>query len=288
MADRGWVDCFGVVASNKKPILIFTIVCALAAGVGYFVMPKTYESGLTMDVGIFSVVSKRTGGSEEISTEPIEPVQVVRDSITSKPFMAELISRLKIDTTPDKLKKKIKATINEDLRDGSGSTNRQIILSTKGSSPEQAEKLAASVADIVIEKHRKLYEQAMENRYAYEETLKQQIVSLDKEYEELQKMMNSGLGRGKDNAVSLVLLQANLYDKERHISELKRELSQAQLLDKTNLKSANTRVTVPPYLPTSPTMSWWMYMAIGVIIGFLMSGGYYIVKESLKAGGPGE
>lgn len=283
MANNYWVDYFGVVAARKKQVLIFTLVCAIAAGVGFFFVPKTYESGLAMDVGIFSIISKMENESHQILTEPIEPVLVVRDSIASEPFMAAVIDALKLDVTPGRLKKRVKAKVNEDIRDSSLLINRQVIISAKGESPEQARAIADEVASLVIERHKRVYNQAMVNRFEYEVTLEKQITSLDGELGALKdKLAQYYSGGGGQDAALLLLLQGNILLQEEHLTRLKRELSQSQLLDKAAIKSENTRVTVPSFLPAEPDLSLKIFIAIGMVVGFIVSSGYYTAVEAMK------
>jgi len=275
------VDYAAVLVRKRLAILAVSLLCGSVAAGGWFVLPKSYESGAVMAVGVVSYASANPMQAvKDVTTETVEPVLAVRDAILSKPFMAQVITKLGLQTTPEKLYSKVKAKVNEDIK-GPDDLNRQIIVTGKAGSPADAKALVDTITELTIQRHKTLFSQAIDNRRAYEEVMKTQLKSKTEEMDHMKRTLQKFYDQGNPNTASLVLIQANILNKEELITNLKRELSQAELLDRTNLKSANTVVSVPSYLPGQPTWSLLTVALSGLIAGLLFSAFYFISKEAL-------
>lgn len=268
-----------IILRRKYFILVAALVCSAAALGASFILPKTYQSGLVLKVGRVSYFSTNPRAAKlDVTTSDIETVAAVQDLIKSEPFMAEVIDRLKLSTTPDKLVKKVKVKINMDAKPEE--QNNQIIITTEARTSEKAVKLVSSIADLLIERHAKLYNQAMAVQYDYEAKLQKQIGVIEDDLLEMKATLNKLYKDPKVGTPAVLLLQAAVADKEKDLADFKRELSQANEIGHTNLKSENTSMVVPPYTPSRPSSPVPLVDAIaGLFLGGFVAAGYAVYRE---------
>ena len=269
-----------IIPRKKHFILATAVACAAVALGAGFIMPKTYQSGLVLKIGRVTYFSTNPRAAKlDVTTSDIETVAAIQDLVRSEPFMAEVIYRLKLKTTPPKLLKKVKVRINMDARPDE--QNNQVIIIAKARTPGLAVKLVSTIAEMIIERHAQLYDQAMTVQHEYEARLQKQIDLFEEELDEMKRVLKGLYRDPKVGAPAVLLLQGAIAGKEKDLLDLKRELSQANEMGRTRLKSENTGVIAAPYTPSQPLSPNPLLNAVaGFILGLTAAVAYAAYKET--------
>jgi len=280
------VDWAKVVHDKMRFILAAAFVCALAAFLASFVLPKTYGSGLVLKVGKVSYATSKNGAErEDVTTDPLEPVRAVKDLIESEPFMAEVIGSLKLDTTPAKLLKKVKVKMNTETV--GIEENRQLVITGKADTPQGAARLVNAIAEIVMARHKILFDQAMEVQHGYEGDLDAKMKLLSEELATMKVTYKKMEKDPKVDAPAVILLQAGIEEREANLINLARERSLARAIGHTGVKSEGTTIAQPAYIPAKALSPQPLTnLIVGFLVGAVVAGAYAFYKASLEARGP--
>ena len=136
-------DIINVIKKRIKFILIFTFLVTIISIVITFSMTKLYEANAILKIG-------RTSGTL------LESVSVTNEIITSFTSLEKIAKELNIQPTEENLsslKERIKIEGKENLMN----------ISVRDISPEKAEKLCNVVVNLILERHKNLYENLKEN-----------------------------------------------------------------------------------------------------------------------------
>jgi len=282
---------FQVLWKRKVVILFVTLFCAFFAGVISFILPKSYQSELLIKIGSVGSIGD-VGGMGNVgdvksfanmSATLIENEAMVIELIKSKSFLTTVIGKYleKWGKDIDPKELNVKATFEKDIRGGRGP--QLIRIQAEGKSPQQAVEVVNAIASEVISRHKEKFEKAVSILKKMEEDLNIQIAASEKQVEELKKIILSVGGGPKMDVPAVILLRANLNDRENWLTVLTQRVANLRLASSA-LHTENTKVTDPPVIPAKPVKPRKaINVAIGAFIGLMLSIFWALGAESLDS-----
>jgi len=269
-----------VLWKRRVIILIFTLVCAVSAGILSFLTPKTYQSELLLRIG-------KIGNVGNVGSIAIENEAMVVELIKSKTFLATVIKKYlkemqarNID--PKELKElNVKATFEKDIQ---GIRKTEMVkIQAEANSPQQAAEIVNAIANEVITRHKEKFENAESILMKIEGDLDIQILASEKQIEELKKIISRIERDPKVDAPAVILLRANLNDTENSLTSLKQKQGNLKMA-RSILYTQNTNVTDPPVIPEKPIKPRKaIYIAIGTLIGLMLGIFWALVVKPLDS-----
>jgi uncharacterized protein involved in exopolysaccharide biosynthesis len=227
------IDIFMVIWRRKRLIIIGTLVCMITGGAVSFIMPKTYETKTTIKIG-------------KVTGKIIEDPFALSKTITSEPFLAGVVNTLGLDNSNiARLENQINVSIigEKKLND-----SQVLLLTVQADSPQKAVERANIIVNVVIKRHKVLFEEHMKEHYNYEKYLEGQIKWGDEEIKRLGESIRELSINPQVNALAIILLRAQFEEKEVGLVELNRELRDVRIENYSAINSANTTVVDPPIL----------------------------------------
>lgn len=223
-------DYLKVIGKRKWLIIIGTLVCVLAAGLVSLRLSKVYETTLDIRIG-------------KVWGTFLEDPHLVSETIKSKSFLAKVINKLNLELSSHGLKGTVKASIIKD---------NLIRLTVEADSPAKTVKIIDAMANLILENHRDKYDKAMAFYYQYEEDLTSQIAKVESRVTEMETTLFRLQKNPQTNAPAVILLQAQLEQKETQLISFIRELRDVRVKNYSEMNSEMTRVENPPIPPINP------------------------------------
>jgi len=223
-------DYIKVISKWKWFIIIGTFACIFTAGVVSLRLPKVYEASLDLKIG-------KVWGSS------IEEPGLVSEAIISESFLVKVIDRLKLELSPQEFKGAVKAPVTKD---------NLIRVTVKASIPAKTVEIIDTIANLIIESYKDQYNKAMAFYYQYEEDLSGQIAEIKTAIGEMKTTLSTLQKNPQTNAPAVILLQAQLEQKESQLINYIRELREVQIKNYSEMHSEMTRVQNPPVEPSFP------------------------------------
>ena len=237
------IDYLRVIWKWKWQIVLGTFACILAAGVISWILPPSYQTELILKIGQVGMVDVR-GELQEIM---VEDANNVKARLTSESFILSIIEKNQLELEPKDLKAKAEV-VSKEVRGGETNLVR---FSIRARSPEEVVSLINSIAEGIIARHRKKFNEAMKINFLRQEELKEQIASIEEGIRELRESISHIQKSPRVDAPAVILLQANLAGKEMSLSELKGMYRKVQLAN-SPISSENTKVCDPAIKPKHP------------------------------------
>jgi uncharacterized protein involved in exopolysaccharide biosynthesis len=268
-----------VIWKRRVVILFVTLFCAVFAGAISLILPKSYQSELLIKIGSVGNIGDvgsignvgNVGNVGNMSTTLIENEIMVIELIKSKSFLTTVINKNpnRWGRLIDPKELNVKATVKKStaLEKHSWMVNIQ----AEGRSPQQAVEIVNAIANEVILRHKEKFDSAVAILEKMEEDLNIQIGASEKQVEELKKIIMSVGGGPKMDVPAVILLRANLNDRENWLTFLKQRIGNLRLATSA-LYTENTKVTDPPVIPEKPVKPRKAFnIAIGTVIGLIIS-----------------
>ena len=224
-------DYIKVISKRKWLIIIGTFTCILAAALVALYLPKTYEVVLDLRIG------KVWGTS-------VEDPDLVSEKLTSDAELAKVIERLGLEISSQSLKKTVRASV---LHDGS-----LVRLVVRASTPQRATKIVNAVANLAVKEHQDRYEKVMSTYYQYEKDLAGQVKKVESDISVMKATLSDLQKNPQTNAPAVILLQAQLEQKEAQLVGFVRELRDVHINNHSLMKSYVTQIENPAVEPESP------------------------------------
>lgn len=237
------IDYLRVIQRRKWLIVLGTFACILAAGIISWLLPPSYQSEVILKIGRVSVVDENGKLQEIVVDNPYN----VKARLTSESFILSIIEKNQLELEPKDLKARAEV-VSKEVRGGETNLVR---FSIRARSPEEAVSLINSIAEGIIARHRKKFDEAMKINFLRQEELKEQIASIEEGIRELRESISHIQKSPRVDAPAVILLQANLAGKERSLSELKGMYRKVQLAN-SPISSENTKVCDPAIKPKHP------------------------------------
>jgi len=233
------IDYLNVIWKRSGLILGGVVVCMVAAGGVSLLLPKVYETSLDLKMG---QLWKRN--SEQVIDNPYRVAEI----INSTPFLNQVKEKAGLTQTAYEIKKK-RIIMAKTIAGGKVSLGKDPVLInivTKGYAPQEAVQIAETVSDLIIQEHGVRFEELLNEYKRYEKELESHVAVIKKELQQLDKIIKGQRVNPAINAPAVILLQAQLEQKQTQLVGLGRELRDVRI---SNARSENTRVIFPPVLP---------------------------------------
>jgi len=254
------IDYIRVVWRRRRLIVFSTIISIMLAGIVSFFMPPVYEVTAQLRIG-------------RVWDKEIESHYLTKELVGSDGFLSRVIKRLNLPLTPYIMKKR--KTISVEVLEGGGASQRFPLLlniQIRTNDPQQALDISNAVSSILIEEHQGRYEEKLKEYRSYEEELKREVGRIEEQINDLERMIKKQSLSPSVNAPSVILLQAQLEQKNVQLLNLKKELKDTRLNNASSIITEMTKLISPPILPKeriSPKIE--LNMAIAGFLGFFLA-----------------
>jgi len=256
------IDYLKVIWKRKGLIVGGTLVAAAAALVVSLSMPKTYEVSRTIQIGklpggiykqTIIIDGKIVEGKLVESREAVigrltdhRAMEMVMEKVHSGLPNTEIGAHVSISTQPN--------------------PNVKYVVQTHD--PQAAVRIADGLAEYVIKVHKLLFDRGLQITKGYEAQLEGRIRSLEIENRETKKAYKRVIEDRNVDSTAIVLLQANIGERERNLTDLRKELNKARL---SRLSYENTSVIAAdasPQYPVKPRVK--LNVVLVVTLGLMM------------------
>lgn len=231
MASEGAVeliDYLNVLWKRKAMIIWMVLLSAASAALVSYLIKPTYEVSRVLKIGQITGMG-RIGQAGEISFQErhlIETREAVIETITDQRLLDEVRAKIIPEVPIERFAKQVTV-------DGKASPQAQasahVRYTVQAETAVQAVAIADAIADSIIRRHAKIFEEGMAVKQRYQEELKEKIDILAKEIHGMRRTFDEMRANLRVDAAALILLQANLGERERTLAGLKRELRDVQL-----------------------------------------------------------
>ncbi len=237
------IDYLRVIRKWKWLIVLGTFACILAAGIIGWLLPPSYQAELILKIGQVTTVTEN-GEFQQIM---IDDPNSVKEKVKSKPLLFSIIEKSQLKLKPRTPRAKAEVVI----REWKEREANLVKFSIQAGSPEEVVFLINSIAEEIIDQHRKKFDEAIKISLLLQEELKKQIASIEEEIRGVKKTLSQIQGKPRVDAPAVVLLETNLAGKKRTLSELRRRYQRVRLAN-SSIGSENTRVLIPAIKPGHP------------------------------------
>jgi len=155
-------DYLQVLGKRWKFIIGITIVATIISGIVALSLPKVYEAKAILRIG-------------KSGDRLLESASTTKEIINSLYTLKQIVKQHNIEPTEQNAKLIESKIIIKDA-----STDDIMVIRARDSSPEGAKNLVTALCDMIIERHRSLYEKAEIDRRKYLQELTIQMGSLQK------------------------------------------------------------------------------------------------------------
>jgi capsular polysaccharide biosynthesis protein len=273
---------FQALWKRRVVILFATLFCAVFAGVISFILPKSYQSELLIKIGSVGSIGN-AGNVGNVFTTHIENEIMIVELINSKSFLTTVINKNlnRWGRLIDPKELKVKATVKKST--SLAQQSWMVKIQAEGRSPQQAVEIVNAIASEVIFRHKEKFDSTVAILKKMEENLNIQIGASEKQIEELKKILMSVRGGQKMDISAVILLRANLSDRENYLTFLKQRVENLKLASSA-LYTENTKVTDPPVMPEKPVKpKKAINIAMGTVFGLIISIFWAFGVESLDS-----
>jgi capsular polysaccharide biosynthesis protein len=234
------IDYLNVVWKRKALIIGGTLLAAATALVVSLSMPKTYEVSRTLKIG-------RLPGS-------VSDGRIIEGKLIET--RDELIARLNDHRLLKRAVEKIHLGLASEGMNSllliGRKTNPDVRYTVQANDPQVGGRIADQVAEYIIAIHRPIFERGLQLAKEYEAELAMNIRTLETENRNLKRILEKKMERPDVDPTAVVLLEANIGERERNLATRRRQLKLAHL---SRLGSGNTSVIaadIPPQHPVKP------------------------------------
>ncbi len=250
------IDYLNVVWKRKGLIIGGTLVVAAAALVVSLSMPKTYEVSRTIQIG------KLPGGIQggrRIEGKLVESREAVVGRLKDHRILRTAIEKLHLEPSY----KEIENLVSIDTK-----TNPGVRYIVHAHDAPHASDIADWLAEYIIKIHQSVFDRGLQITKQHEAELASTIRNLGAEMQSMKRVMKRIIETPKVDAPAVILLQANIEDRERSLADFRRELKESRL---SRLGSENTSVIAvgpPPKHPVKPRVK--LNVALASTLGLMM------------------
>lgn len=235
------IDYLTVLWKRKAMIIWLVFLSVASAALVSYLMKPTYEVSRVLKIGQITGVGRigQTAGNASQGTHLIDTREAVIETITDQRLLEDVRAKIIPEVPIERLAKRI--TVDK--------RSAHVRFTVQGETPAQAVAVADAIAESIIQRHAKIVQEAMAVKQQYEEDLKAKIDVLTKEIRGMRITFDRIRANPRVDAAEIILLQANLEDRQRGLVGLRRELRDVQLSNLPPM-SANTRIIAADAMPT--------------------------------------
>jgi uncharacterized protein involved in exopolysaccharide biosynthesis len=250
------IDYLNVVWKRKYLIIggtVLTTAVALVVGLG---MTKTYEVSRTLKIGMLP------GGIHEgrmVEGKFIENREAVIGRLSDDRVMTMLMEKVH----SGKSNTEVEAVVSISTK-----PNPDVKYIVQTHDPQAAVRIADKLAEYIIKIHKSVFDKGLQITTEHEAELASTIRNLEAEIQSMKRVMKRIIETPEVDAPAVILLQANIEDRERSLADLRRELKESRL---SRLGSENTSVIAadaPPKHAVKPRIK--LNVVLGGTLGLMM------------------
>jgi len=250
------IDYLKVIWKRKGLIVGGTLVAAAAALVVSLSMPKTYEVSRTLKIGkLAERIYEGTKSDEKL----IENREAVIGRLKDYRVLTVVMEKIHPGVTPQEMGALVSISTK---------TNPNVRYTVQTHDPQGATRIADLLAGYIIKVHKPIYERGLQIAKEYEAELLSTIRNSETEIQNRKKALKGIMETLEVDAPVLILLQANVEDREGNLTDLRRELKESRL---SRLVSENTSVIAadaPPKHAVKPRIK--LNVVLAGTLGLMM------------------
>lgn len=231
------IDYLRVIWRRRKLVFLMPALSVIIAGVVSLMLPPLYEATAQVRIG-------------RVWEKEIESPYLIVERVDSDAFLSRVIEQVNLPTTPYRMKKGnvVEARVLE-----GGSTGQKVPLlisiQAHANDPKQAVEIANTVASILTEDHKRRFEEKLNEYLAYEKELSREVVRIEEQMRDLENMIKKQQMNPSVNAPSVILLQAQLEQKNAQFLNFKKELKDVRINNTSSIITEDSKLIAPPILP---------------------------------------
>ncbi len=240
------IDYLNVIWKRKGLIVGGALLAAATALVVSLSMPKTYEVSRTLKIGMLP------GGI-------IESREAVIGRLRDHRFLKNARKKAYLGMTL----KEIADDVSIDRK-----INPHVRYKVRAPDPQFATRLADTLAETIITTHKKTFDRAIQIGQHYETELTVAIRNAEAATRDVKTTLQKIMEASEVDTQAVILLQANVNERERNLGDLRRELKDSRL---SRLRYENTSVIAvdaPPKHPSKPNVK--LNVALASTVGLMV------------------
>jgi len=252
----GLIDYLNVIWKRKGLIIGGTLLAAATALVVSLSMPKVYEVSRTLRIGVLP------GGIYENKKFPGKAIQdreAVVDRLRDQRLLTKAIQELQLEMTP----KDMAGLVSIDTK-----SNPHVRYKVQAPDPQLATRIADWLAETIIKAHGQVFNRGIQIAKEHEAGLAVTIRTMEAGISGMKSTLASIMRAPKIDAPVVILLQANVEERERRLASLRRELIGVRL---SRLGYKSTRVIAadaPPQQAVKPRVK--LNVALASVLGLMI------------------
>ncbi len=232
------IHYFKLLWKRRYLIIAGTLACMVAAFFVSLSMPKIYETSLHLIIG-------------RVGEKSIDDPYRVSEIINSVAYLDEVRGKVMLRQTASEMKnaKVVEARTVEGGRKSGVAVPLLVEIITRAHSPVKAVDLAEATAEILIQEHKRVFDELMKEHLYYQSELEGQIQAIKKDVRELDQSIKNQRTNPQVSAPAIILMQAQLEQKQSQLLQFMKELRDVKLSNSSRAYSENTRIVLPPVIP---------------------------------------
>ena len=231
------IDYLNVIWKRKALIIGGTLLAAATALVVSLSMPKTYEVSRTLKIGRLpgSVLDGTIIEGKRIET---------RDDVIARLNDHRILRTATEKIYPELTSKEINSLVSIGRK-----TNPDVRYTVQANDSQVGRQIADQLAEYIMAIHRPIFERGLQLAKEYEAELAMNIHTLKTENRNLKRILEKKMEQPDVDPTAVVLLEANIGERERNLATRRRQLKLARL---SRLGSGNTSVIAADITPQHP------------------------------------
>ena len=244
--------------------ILVGIIFAVAVSL---LLPKQYETTCLLNIGM--AVDKS-----------LEDPYTVTKIISSESFQQTIAAKIGVHASAKQLQKMIQA--ETDTTRWTPWVNIRVV----GNDPQTTLKLANAIADGIIQRHAKFFDEKMQRYQDFKRDLERNIDQFTQEAVILQKNLNTFRANPHDLSTEM-LLQTRLSEKENQAMLWRRDLRDVSTF-MSEVHSRKTSLVTNPVLPNVPTKpNLKLNLMIAVLVSTFLMISFVLLLEQYRKGSLG-
>ncbi len=250
---------------RKWVIILTTIAACIVAGVGIYMMPRTYSASATVRVA--QAYSGSTGDVDVRYADRLANTYVV--ILRSHPLLEEAIQRLELNMAPKDLSQKVrvKSVVATEL----------ITISAEDTSPWLARDIANTLAELIVEQAQSLYSGGSKSA---REILQEQLEVAEGNLKEDRADLESLLASDASAQGEIDTLSKKIALEEETYATLLKQYEQARVSEAMRANSITiVEPAIAPETPSGPRRV--LVILVGAMVGLMGGAALALLFENL-------
>ncbi len=201
-------DYLNVIIKSKKLIIWGTLVCVLAAALLSLILPRVYQSQLILEVGKIYLPPAKDKPTQEV--EFIEEPDSTAEVIKSEAFLSRIRRELDLEITLEKMRKNLEVITFPEERGSIKMGSPLVELIYRGNPPRTTVKVLDSLSSVIIEEHKKKYQDNVD-------ALKSRVANLEGKIADIRKVVDQQQAYRKETKQQAELIAKKVGEFEKKV-----------------------------------------------------------------------